>query len=72
MTFPVEETLKFREVLRDFSEITYQRGGNYNYACGYLESLCTGFFAQLTDEQRADALRRMQDEVERHQRLAAI
>lgn len=72
MTFPVEETKKFREVLRDFSEITYQRGGNYNFACGYLESLCAGFFAQLPDEQRADALRRMQAEVERHERLAKI
>ena len=72
MTFPVEQTRQFREVLRDFSEVTYERGGNYNYACGYLESLCTGFFSQLSDEQRAHALFRMQEEVARHQKLAQI
>lgn len=72
MTFPVEQTRQFREVLRDFGEVTYQRGGNYNYACGYLESLCAGFFAQLSDEQRAHALARMQEEVARHQMLAKI
>jgi hypothetical protein len=72
MTFPVEQTREFREVLRDFSEVTYERGGNYNYACGYLESLCAGFFAQLNDEQRAHALSRMRDEVERNQKLARI
>ena len=72
MTFPVEQTKQFREVLRDFGEVTYERGGNYNYACGYLESLCTGFFAQLSDEQRAYALARMQEEVARHQMLAKI
>ena len=72
MTFPVEQTKQFREVLRHFSEVTYERGGNYNYACGYLESLCTGFFAQLSEEQRAHALTRMQEEVARHRKLAQI
>lgn len=72
MTYPVEQARQFSQVLRDFSEVTYERGGNYNYACGYLESLCTGFFAQLSDEQRAQALTRMQAELARHQKLAQI
>jgi flagellar biosynthesis chaperone FliJ len=69
--FHTDAQVEFKEILRRFSDTTYQNYGTHAYATGYLESMAVQMLAVMSKREQQGFIRAMQAAVEQQQATLA-
>ena len=69
--FHTDNQVEFKEVLRKFTEATYQKYGTHAYATGYLESLAVQMLASMSKREQKIFINSMADVAKKQQKELA-
>ena len=68
----MQEAADFSRAVKRMTAATHAVNGNYAYAAGYLESLCSMMFRSLPKAERAQFLKHMEKDAVRLETLAEV
>lgn len=68
--FHTDNQVEFKEVLRKFSDATYERYGSHAYAAGYLESMAVQMLALMSKREQKGFINSMNDVVKKQREMA--
>ena len=68
--FHTDNQVEFKEILRKFSDATYERYGSHAYAAGYLESMAVQMLALLSKREQKGFIDSMKDVAKKQREMA--
>ena len=68
--FHTDNQVEFKEILRKFSDVTYERYGSHAYAAGYLESMAVQMLALMSKREQKGFIDSMASVVKKQRELA--
>jgi hypothetical protein len=68
--FHSDNQVEFKEILRKFSDATYERYGSHAYAAGYLESMAVQMLALMSKREQKGFIDSMRDVAKKQRELA--
>ena len=66
--FHTDNQVEFKEVLRKFTDATYQNYGSHAYATGYLESMAVQMLALMSKREQKGFIDSMKEVTKRQQK----
>jgi len=68
--FHTDNQVEFKEILRKFSDATYEKHGTHAYAAGYLESMAVQMLALMSKREQKGFIDSMKDVVKKQREMA--
>jgi hypothetical protein len=68
--FHTDNQVEFKEVLRKFTDATYDKYGSHAYAAGYLESMTVQMLALLSKREQKGFIDSMKDVAKKQREMA--
>jgi hypothetical protein len=68
--FHTDNQVEFKEVLRKFTDASYDKYGSHAYAAGYLESMAVQMLALLSKREQKGFIDSMKDVAKKQREMA--
>jgi hypothetical protein len=68
--FHTDNQVEFKEILRKFSDASYENYGTHAYAAGYLESMAVQMLALMSKREQKGFIDSMNSVVKKQQQMA--
>ena len=68
--FHTNNQVEFKEILRKFSDATYEKHGTHAYAAGYLESMAVQMLALMSKREQKGFIDSMNSVVKKQRQVA--
>jgi hypothetical protein len=68
--FHTDNQVEFKEILRKFSDATYEKHGTHAYAAGYLESMAVQMLALMSKREQKGFIDSMNSVVKKQRQVA--